>query len=268
MNNLIAAIKRFFSNKNTVTIIGIIVGVLVLYIGYNWRISQELKTIRIPYAKTTLTSRHTITAEDIGYMEVPESVLKKQDNLIKKQDLIVGMQVKYNANIPANSFFYNNVLVTAAEQPGYVLANIPDNYRAFTLDVYSSMTHISAMIPGTYIDLYISGKDLATDKLVSGRLIKSIEILAVLDKNENVINDSGSDITAAAQIVFAVTDEMADLLEKARLLTSQSIKIIPIARNTSYSASPGETIIDITYLRDMILAGFTVLPGSTTNYTQ
>jgi len=264
MNNIITAVKKFLSNRNTVTIIGVIAGILVLYIGYNWRVNQELKTTRIPYAKTTLTSRHVITADDLGYVEVAESVLKKQNNIIKSNGLVIGMQVKYDTTIPANSFFYGSMLAAATEQPGYVLSNIPENYRAFNLKVTSSMTHVSSMIPGNYIDLYISGKDAATGKLVYGRLIKSIEILAVLDKNENSVYESGSDITAASQIVFAVTDEMADLLDKADLLTSQSIKIIPIARNASYSANPGETLIDETYLREMILAGFTVLPTTAT----
>ena len=38
MGNLSANLKKFLSNKNTVTIICVVAGILVLYIGYTWRV--------------------------------------------------------------------------------------------------------------------------------------------------------------------------------------------------------------------------------------
>jgi hypothetical protein len=54
MNNFVIAIKRFISNKNTVTIIGVFLGVLVLYLGYNYRIQQAIRPVRMPYATETI----------------------------------------------------------------------------------------------------------------------------------------------------------------------------------------------------------------------
>ena len=39
MNNLKASMKKFFGNKNTVTILGVILCLVILYIGYNYRIN-------------------------------------------------------------------------------------------------------------------------------------------------------------------------------------------------------------------------------------
>ena len=35
MGNLNNGLKKFLSNKNTVTVVGVVIAVLVLYIGYN-----------------------------------------------------------------------------------------------------------------------------------------------------------------------------------------------------------------------------------------
>ena len=51
MNNLLVGIKRFLGNKNTVTIIGVLAGIAVLYIGYNWRVKQAIEPKSVPYAK-------------------------------------------------------------------------------------------------------------------------------------------------------------------------------------------------------------------------
>ena len=36
MNNLKASMKKFLGNKNTVTILGVIICLVILYIGYNY----------------------------------------------------------------------------------------------------------------------------------------------------------------------------------------------------------------------------------------
>ena len=50
MKNALAPIKRFIQNKNTVTILCILAGVLVLVIGYNYRVNKAIDLVSIPYA--------------------------------------------------------------------------------------------------------------------------------------------------------------------------------------------------------------------------
>lgn len=56
MGNLLTPFKKFLSNKNTVTIIGVLLGIVVLYIGYTWRVNQSISPKRVPYATQTLIS--------------------------------------------------------------------------------------------------------------------------------------------------------------------------------------------------------------------
>ena len=46
MNNLSASMKKFLGNKNTVTIIGVVLCLILLYWGYNYRINQYDKNIK------------------------------------------------------------------------------------------------------------------------------------------------------------------------------------------------------------------------------
>ena len=42
MKNALAPLKRFIQNKNTVTIICVVVGILTLVIGYNYRVNKSI----------------------------------------------------------------------------------------------------------------------------------------------------------------------------------------------------------------------------------
>ena len=50
MGNIGETIKRFVGNKNTVTILAVIAGVIVLWYFYNYRVDQAITTQSIPYA--------------------------------------------------------------------------------------------------------------------------------------------------------------------------------------------------------------------------
>ena len=75
MNNLKASIKKFLGNKNTVTILGIILCLVILYIGYNARINAKVELVQVPYAKETIQPRTYITDAMVGTMNVPKSFL-------------------------------------------------------------------------------------------------------------------------------------------------------------------------------------------------
>ena len=57
MNNILIGLKRFFTNKNTVTIICVLGIVFFLYFGYNWRIKKSTEPLSVPYAKEEIQPR-------------------------------------------------------------------------------------------------------------------------------------------------------------------------------------------------------------------
>lgn len=263
MGNIVTTIKRFLGNKNTVTIIGVILGILVLYIGYNYRVKQATTPVTVPYAKQEISSRTLITSEMIGYMEVSSSVVNSSTNLITNAGDLINHYVAFGTTIPANSMFYKSQVLTSDEMPDSAFADIPDGYTIFSLSVNQHTTYGNSIYPGNYIDLYFKAVD-ETQKIMFGKLIESIEVLAVKDSNGNHVFETTVESRTPAELLFAVPDDMYLLLMKAGYITGSSIEIIPVPRNASYSANPGETVVSSDVIRDFILSKSATIPQNVT----
>jgi hypothetical protein len=266
MGNILTTIKRFLSNKNTVTIIGVIAGILVLYIGYNYRVKQATTPVTVPYAKQEISSRTLITSDMIGYMEVSSSVVKSSSNLITNASDLIDHYVAYGTTIPANSMFYKSQVLTSDELPDSAFANIPDGYTIYSLSVNLHTTYGNSIYPGNYIDLYFKGVD-DTGKVMFGKFIESIEVLGVKDSSGNPVFETTVETRTPAELLFAVPDDMYLLLMKAGYITGSSIEIVPVPRNASYSANPGETFVSSDTIKDFILSKSAVIPQNTTSTT-
>ncbi len=259
MGNVLTTVKRFLANKNTVTILGVLLGILVLYIGYNYRVKQATTPVTVPYAKEEISSRTLITSDMIGYMEVSSSVVKNSKNLITNANQLINNYVAFGTTIPANSMFYSSQILAGNEMPDSAFADIPDKYTIFSLGVNQHTTYGNSIYPGNYIDLYFKGVD-ETNKIMFGKLIESIEVLAVKDSQGNHVFETTVESRTPAELLFAVPNDMYDLLMKARYITGASVEIIPVPRNASYSANPGDTIVSSDYIRDFILSKAAVIP--------
>ncbi len=276
MGNLLVPFKKFLSNKNTITILGVLLGVVVLYFGYNWRVNQSIKPVQIPYANTTLISGTKITADYIEYTEVPSSLTKNMTNLLTNNNQILNMLVAYDSKIPANGFFFSENLMTEDEMPDSIFSNIKDGYTIFTLSVDNHSTYGNSIFPDDSIDLYLkteyddgdssSSNASNNSKLVFGRFIKSIQVLAVKDGDgKNVFADKDNP-TEPAELLFAVPEDLFLLLKKAEYLGS--FEIVPVPRNSNYSEHAGATEVEADILREMIIENTFIIPGECTDLTQ
>ena len=135
MQNVLNGIKKFLMNKNTVTILGVLAAIAVLYIGYNWRVKQAIDPQKVPYAKVEISSRTLITSDMVGYTTVSKDMLKNNPNIIRNSGLVVGKYVSYGTTIPQNSLFYSQSLMTEEEMPDSAFANIPDDYTIYSLNL-------------------------------------------------------------------------------------------------------------------------------------
>lgn len=259
MNNILISLKRFFTNKNTVTIICVLGIVFILYFGYKWRVDQATEPISVPYAKEEIQPRTEITKDMIGYVKVPKRMLT--DNTLINANDIVGKYANYNTVIPAGSLFYKSTLVTWNQMPDSAWENIPDGYTVVSLKVNTETTYGNSIFPGNYIDLYYAAYD-DTGKLLLGKLIESIEVLAVKDSSGNHVFENSAKLGTPSSLIFAVPEDMHLLLRKAGYLSGE---IIPVPRNKSYSEKPGATVVSSEYLQDFILSKTVILPEQGTN---
>ena len=65
MNSLTITLNRFLKNKNTVTIIGIIAVVGLLYWGYTSTLNNAVKPVSVPVAAETIQPRTKITSNNV-----------------------------------------------------------------------------------------------------------------------------------------------------------------------------------------------------------
>lgn len=249
MGNLLTPFKRFLGNKNTVTILGVLLGIVVLYIGYDWRVKQSTNPVSVPFAKEEIKSRTKIDETMIGHTDVPASFVSSSSNLLRNSSDIIGKYVSYATTIPKNSLFYSEVLVNGSDMPDSSFANIPDGYTIFSLSVDNHKTYGNSIFPGNRIDLYMRATD-DSGLLIYGNLIESIEVLDVKDSKGNHVFET-TEKGEPAELLFAVPEDLFLLLKKATYLGG--IDIEPVPRNITYSANPGETLVKSAELRAFIL---------------
>ena len=251
MGNKFTGIKKFLSNKNTVTFVCIILGVLVLYFGYSYRVTKATDPVRIPYAKKELTKKSKITAELIGYTNVPRSLITTSKTILTNESDIIGKYVSYSTNIPQNSYFYSDVVMKEEQMPDYAFMNMKDGYTVYSLKVSMSTTYANKIFPNTYIDLYAKATDTSTNKIMFARLVESIKVKAVKDDKGNALLENGVNNGTPTAMLFEVEDDLFDLLKKAGYV--DDVEIIPVPRNAAYTASQGETTVDNETIKQHIL---------------
>ena len=266
MNNILVGIKRFLGNKNTVTIMGVLAGIAVLYIGYNWRVKQAIEPKSVPYAKQEIAANTLITNDMVGSVKVSKSMVDSTQNLATSNNQVVGKYVAYDSTIPEGSLFYKSQLMTEEQLPNYIVRNIPEGYTVYSLEVNSHLTYANSIMPNDYIDLYFKAMD-DENKVIFTKLIESIKVIAVKDSQGKSVFSSESKNSQPAELVVAVPDDMFLLLKKSDYITSNSIAIVPVPRNANYTENPNATQVASDVIIDFILSKSAYIPENTTNGT-
>lgn len=253
MGNFVATIKRFLSNKNTVTILGVLAGLAVLIIGYNWRINNAVETVNVPYARKTITATSEITADNIGYIKVLSETIRNNNNIITDRNSLISAStnycVTYGTSIPEGAFFYKEQVVGCQTIPNDPFRNMPDGYKPIELPVDIHTTYGNSMYPGDYIDLYVK-MESSDNKVIFGKFISKIQIADVRDSRGNSVFLTSTAAEPAA-LLFTVKEEYFLLLRKA--LYSGKVTLVPVPGNASYTGNPGEMAVESEYLRQQIL---------------
>ena len=126
MGNLGVGIKKFLSNKNTVTVVGVIVAVVVLYVAYNLRVQAAVNPISVPYAREQINPGVQITEDMVGTMEVPPSML--EGDVITNQADVIDKYSNADTLIPQGSLFYSRQVVEKEQLPANIILDYPKGY--------------------------------------------------------------------------------------------------------------------------------------------
>ncbi|MDD3187161.1 MAG: hypothetical protein PHD02_01655 [Bacilli bacterium] len=248
--NILVSLKRFIANKNIVTILGVIIVIAILYFGYNYQVNQAITPISgIPVAKETIQPRTLITRDMITTIDVVPSMLK--GNVIRTASSVIGKYSNYNTVIPSGSMFYDDTVVSQDEIPNSAFVKVNDGDVPYSFPVTMASTYGNSMMPGDYIDIYMKAKD-DDGKLIIGKLVENIEILAVKDASGQNVFENSSESRIPSLMIFGVSEEINILLRKASYMSESSVVLFPVPHGGTAEVEAGTTQVSTLQLKDFI----------------
>ena len=252
MNNFVNSMKNFLKNKNTVTVIGVIAVLGILYWGYSSTIKKATNPINVPVAATKITAGKQIKSEDVKYTSV--AGIQVTENVITNSGSIVGKYTNLNVTIPEGSMFYSEWLVDEEHLPGKWIENVKfdEGEEAYYLNTDAVATLGNSVIPKSYIDLYMKAID-ANGLVMYGKLLENIKVLVTHDGSGNNVFDDSGETRTTNYLGFAVTQEYYLLLKKAQYLTNSGIELV-IAPHGTNLKDIGDVAVRSEDLRDYVIA--------------
>lgn len=248
MAGLINGIRKILMNKNTITIIAVIAGVILLWFFYNMTLENAINPVRVPVASRNLLATDIITAEDIEYVEVNRSFLNNANDVITSSSQLIGYYVNNGTSVSQGAMFYRDQVTTREVISETDFDALPDGYTIYPLSVDMEATYANSIYPGDKIDLWIYGTDPNTNRRIYDEFINSIDVLEVKDGDgKNVFDDAEN--RSPAILYFAVTDEMFTYLN---VLDERGYDIIPVPRNKMYTVAGKEVSYSNDLLRQLV----------------
>lgn len=260
MNDLVIRLQRIAKNRNTVTIVGILAAIGILYWGYNKQISDAVTPVRnIPVAVETIQPRTKITADMISYVDVAPVVLG--ENVMRSADAVIGKYSNYNTVIPAGSMFYQNTLVNEEELPDSAFVQVGDGEVVYNFPVDMESTYGNSIFPGNRIDIYMKAQN-DQGQIMVGKLVENVKVLAVKDAQGRHVFENSEESRTPAFIIFGVSPEINILLRKASYMSELDVELFPVPHGGT-AKEDGETQVSTEYLKDFINANTVVIDTPT-----
>ena len=261
MGNLGNSLKKFMQNKNTVTVVGVILAIVVLYVAYNMRVKSAINPISVPYALEQISPATQITADMVGIKQVPPSMIDGGD-VITNQGAVIDKYVREDTIIPKGSLFYDVAVVEKEQLRTNIILEYPKGYVLYNLAVDSNSTYGNSVYPGNYVDIYLRithkvAENVAevnenSNAIMFGKLMSNIKVLAVKDSSGAAVFSNLDDAKTPSMIIFAVPEEYYILLKKAEYLQTYSSALVLVPTNESLKDNPGELEISSEQLKNRI----------------
>ena len=245
--NVMEKIKNLLLNRNTVTILGVLAGVIALWFAYSITLDKAVKPTKVPVAVKDIPAGSIITKDDIEYVDINRDVLKKA-SIITSSSQLINYYVNNNTSVTKGSMFYTSQIVKKDELIDRDLEIIPENYKIYWLSVDNTTTYANSIYPGDKIDLWLLTK--VENTYVYEPFITNIEVLSVKDSKGQNVFDVNSGRTPAV-LAFAVPNDIFVYLSKVGFLSGMSLYPVPINKNnadkdatTEISNKELQTLID------------------------
>lgn len=254
MNNFMMSMKRFFSNKNVVTIIGVVIVLALLYWEYNSKITKAVNPVRVPVAASDLLPQQEITNNDLKWIDVPS--VSKDAKALTNSSSIVGKYVGVNSMIPEGSMFYASAIVDKEDLPGSWLTLIDEDEIPFYFRVDLVSTYANSIEPNDYIDIWMKAED-EEGLVMFGKLMENVKIVAVKDTSGEDVFKSSTETGQPAFLYCGLESDHFVMLTKAPYIQGVALAVVP---HGGAVPKMGDVEVTSDYLRDYIDANTLAIP--------
>ena len=259
MNNLAISLKKFFTNKNTVTIIGVVAILIILYFMYTKTIETQTDKKLVPVAAKEIPAETEITEDMITTVQVanaamPEKVEKDSNN-------IKGKYTCQSSMIPEGSMFYSDALCNYDELPGSWIKSLePDENGImpvpYSFPVNITTTYGNAIQPGDYVDFWAKAilettdnKGNTTKGLIYSKVFENAKVLSVTDsEGQNVFKN---EVGEPAFLNFGLTPDHYKFFKYMENVEEHRIDIIVVPRGGNV-APEGSAVVTATHFRALV----------------
>lgn len=251
MSNLSKSASKFLKNKNTVTVLGVIICFIVLIIGYNVRINQKTELVKVYYANQTIQPKTKITDDMISSANVPTSFLV--GSYYTNYNDIVGKYSNYNTVIASGSLFYNELLIEEENLPDSVFYNVPEGEVVVSFPVNTVSTYGNSIMPNNLINVYVKMID-DSGKIIYGRFIDNINVLAVKDSSGKNVFESTEEERTPSFIYFSLVEPKYLLFSSMNYIETNDIEVIIVPNTIKYTPED-KTAVEVTsdYITNFII---------------
>ena len=251
MSNLSKSASKFLKNKNSVTVLGVIICFIVLIIGYNVRINQKTELVKVYYANQTIQPKTKITDDMISSANVPTSFLV--GSYYTNYNDIVGKYSNYNTVIASGSLFYNELLIEEENLPDSVFYNVPEGEVVVSFPVNTVSTYGNSIMPNNLINVYVKMID-DSGKIIYGRFIDNINVLAVKDSSGKNVFESTEEERTPAFIYFSLVEPKYLLFSSMNYIETNDIEVIIVPNTIKYTPED-KTAVEVTsdYITNFII---------------
>lgn len=265
MNNIVDSFKRVLKNKNTVTIIGVLAILVLLYIGYSSQIKSATKEIAIPVASQNIQPRTYITSDMVQTIDIPSIAVS--EDVIRNSGLVVGKYSNVNSLIPKGSMFYKQTVINEEDLPDAAFVDLQKDEIAFKFPVDMESTYGNAMMPGSKINIYMKVSTDVNEKVMIGKLLTNIKILAVKDSSGKNVFENTETTRTPSMMIFGLKEKYWLLLSKAYYLRGEGIELFPVPATGSINTN-GATEVSAKELEEYINARAIDVASADTNTTE
>ena len=245
MGNILNTLKGMLSNKNTITILGVLLGVVAIYFVYDNKVKSTATTMTVYYVKSDIPANTQLKKENLGTVTVNSSITKIYKGLVTTEGQVMDGKgqyyyTKFDHTLSNGQLLSLEDLVAPDEKLPSKVYNLDPEMKQFEIPVDVDLTQGNSIAPGNSIDLWVKGKE-KDNTVIFTKFIENLEVLDVIDSNW--MTTAGNVSSTPKYIITTVDKETWLLLEKSTLLNDYKFDLVPLVRDKAYDAKTPTLVV-------------------------